>query len=66
MGVFGISMVDNVLRPLLLSGKTSISGLSCSSDYWAVRRRSGSSVWSSARSSSSSPRLLETLQVRLS
>ena len=26
MGVFGISMVDNVLRPLLLSGKTSISG----------------------------------------
>jgi predicted PurR-regulated permease PerM len=26
MGTFGISMVDNVLRPLLLTGKTSISG----------------------------------------
>jgi predicted PurR-regulated permease PerM len=26
LGVFGISMADNVLRPLLLSGKTSISG----------------------------------------
>jgi len=26
-GFFGISMVDNVLRPILLSGKTSISGL---------------------------------------
>ena len=26
LGVFGISMVDNVLRALLLSGKTSISG----------------------------------------
>jgi len=26
MGTFGISMVDNILRPLLLSGKTSISG----------------------------------------
>jgi predicted PurR-regulated permease PerM len=27
VGAFGISMVDNVLRPVLLSGKTSISGL---------------------------------------
>jgi predicted PurR-regulated permease PerM len=27
VGAFGISMVDNVLRPLLLSGKTSVSGL---------------------------------------
>jgi predicted PurR-regulated permease PerM len=26
VGVFGISMVDNVLRPLLLSGRTSVSG----------------------------------------
>src|SRR6185436_8308516 len=26
MGTFGISMADNVLRPLLLTGKTSISG----------------------------------------
>ena len=26
VGTFGISMVDNVLRPVLLSGKTSISG----------------------------------------
>jgi len=26
MGTFGISMADNILRPLLLSGKTSISG----------------------------------------
>ena len=26
MGVFGISMADNVLRPVLLSGRTSISG----------------------------------------
>ena len=26
VGVFGISMVDNILRPLLLSGQTSISG----------------------------------------
>jgi predicted PurR-regulated permease PerM len=26
MGIFGISMVDNWLRPLLLSGKTSVSG----------------------------------------
>jgi predicted PurR-regulated permease PerM len=27
LGVLGISMADNVLRPLLLSGRTSISGL---------------------------------------
>jgi predicted PurR-regulated permease PerM len=27
VGAFGISMVDNVLRPLLLSGRTSVSGL---------------------------------------
>jgi predicted PurR-regulated permease PerM len=27
VGACGISMVDNVLRPLLLSGKTSVSGL---------------------------------------
>ena len=27
VGVFGISMADNVLRPLLLSGRTSMSGL---------------------------------------
>jgi predicted PurR-regulated permease PerM len=27
IGAFGISMVDNVLRPLLLSGRTSVSGL---------------------------------------
>jgi len=27
MGAFGISMVDNILRPILLTGKTSISGL---------------------------------------
>jgi predicted PurR-regulated permease PerM len=27
IGVFGISMADNVLRPLLLSGRTSVSGL---------------------------------------
>jgi predicted PurR-regulated permease PerM len=27
LGIFGISMVDNVLRPLLLTGKTSMSGL---------------------------------------
>jgi len=27
VGAFGISMIDNVLRPLLLSGKTSVSGL---------------------------------------
>ncbi len=27
VGTFGISMIDNVLRPLLLSGKTSVSGL---------------------------------------
>ncbi len=27
VGVFGISMADNVLRPLLLSGSTSVSGL---------------------------------------
>jgi predicted PurR-regulated permease PerM len=27
IGVFGISMVDNVLRPLLLAGRTSASGL---------------------------------------
>jgi predicted PurR-regulated permease PerM len=27
IGAFGISMADNVLRPLLLSGRTSISGL---------------------------------------
>ena len=27
IGVLGISMVDNVLRPLLLSGKTQVSGL---------------------------------------
>jgi predicted PurR-regulated permease PerM len=26
-GVFGISMADNVLRPVLLSGKTQMSGL---------------------------------------
>jgi predicted PurR-regulated permease PerM len=26
IGVFGISMADNVLRPLLLTGKTSVSG----------------------------------------
>jgi predicted PurR-regulated permease PerM len=26
IGIFGISMVDNVLRPLLLTGKTSVSG----------------------------------------
>lgn len=26
MGAFGISMIDNVLRPVLLSGRTSISG----------------------------------------
>ena len=27
LGLFGISMADNVLRPLLLAGKTSVSGL---------------------------------------
>jgi predicted PurR-regulated permease PerM len=27
IGVFGISMIDNVLRPLVLSGRTSINGL---------------------------------------
>jgi len=27
IGALGISMVDNVLRPLLLSGRTSVSGL---------------------------------------
>ena len=27
VGVFGISMADNILRPLLLSGRTSASGL---------------------------------------
>ena len=27
VGTLGISMVDNVLRPLLLSGRTSVSGL---------------------------------------
>jgi len=27
VGVLGISMVDNILRPLLLSGNTSVSGL---------------------------------------
>jgi predicted PurR-regulated permease PerM len=27
IGFFGISMVDNILRPILLSGKTSVSGL---------------------------------------
>jgi predicted PurR-regulated permease PerM len=27
IGTFGISMADNVLRPLLLTGKTSVSGL---------------------------------------
>jgi len=27
IGVFGISMIDNILRPLILSGRTSISGL---------------------------------------
>ena len=27
VGVLGISMADNVLRPLLLSGRTSMSGL---------------------------------------
>jgi predicted PurR-regulated permease PerM len=27
IGLFGISMADNVLRPLLLTGKTSVSGL---------------------------------------
>ena len=27
VGVLGIGMVDNVLRPLLLSGRTSASGL---------------------------------------
>lgn len=27
VGVFGISMADNVLRPLVLSGRTSVSGL---------------------------------------
>ena len=27
IGAFGISMVDNILRPILLTGKTSISGL---------------------------------------
>jgi len=26
IGTFGISMIDNVLRPLLLSGRTSVSG----------------------------------------
>jgi predicted PurR-regulated permease PerM len=26
MGIFGISMADNILRPLLLTGKTSVSG----------------------------------------
>jgi predicted PurR-regulated permease PerM len=26
LGVFGISMVDNILRPVLLTGKTSVSG----------------------------------------
>jgi predicted PurR-regulated permease PerM len=27
IGAFGISMVDNILRPILLTGKTSLSGL---------------------------------------
>ena len=27
VGVLGIGMADNVLRPLLLSGRTSVSGL---------------------------------------
>jgi predicted PurR-regulated permease PerM len=27
VGVLGISMADNILRPLLLSGRTSVSGL---------------------------------------
>jgi predicted PurR-regulated permease PerM len=27
IGTFGISMIDNILRPLLLSGRTSVSGL---------------------------------------
>ena len=27
VGVFGISLIDNVLRPLILSGRTSVSGL---------------------------------------
>jgi predicted PurR-regulated permease PerM len=27
IGVFGISMADNILRPLLLSGRTTASGL---------------------------------------
>ena len=27
VGVLGISMVDNVLRPLLLSGRTQVNGL---------------------------------------
>ena len=27
IGIFGISLIDNVLRPLILSGRTSVSGL---------------------------------------
>ena len=27
IGTFGISLIDNVLRPLILSGRTSVSGL---------------------------------------
>jgi predicted PurR-regulated permease PerM len=27
IGIFGISLMDNVLRPLILSGRTSVSGL---------------------------------------
>jgi len=27
IGIFGISLIDNVLRPLILSGRTAVSGL---------------------------------------
>ena len=56
LGVLGISMADNVLRPLLLSGRTSISGLSSSSACSAVWRHSDSSAWWSGRSSLSPQR----------
>ena len=52
VGVVGVGMVDNVLRPLLLGGRTSASGLVVFLGLLGGARRSGSSGWCSARSSS--------------